>query len=160
MNIDLNPVFGITGKKMDIDYTIKAEDVDEYPRVSDVKVFGSVQNKTDIVTLTITCSYELTCLCDRCAEEITRHIDQKIEHELIKNLEDEQDISYIEVPDGNLDLDELIREDIILNLPYLFLCKEDCKGLCVQCGANLNDGECKCKSPTDPRLSALLDLLD
>ena len=52
------------------------------------------------------------------------------------------------------------EEDVVLNLPSKVLCKDDCKGLCPQCGKNLNDGPCDCKEPVDPRLAGLLELLN
>ena len=67
---------------------------------------------------------------------------------------------YILVPDGKLDLSQLALEDVFLSLPSKLLCSEDCKGICPQCGKNLNEGPCDCKKEIDPRLAALLDLLD
>ena len=45
----------------------------------------------------------------------------------------------------SVELDEDIRQEVLLNLPPRVLCKEDCKGICPQCGADLNNEECKCK---------------
>ena len=60
-----------------------------------------------------------------------------------------------------IDLDELVMSDLLLTLPMKHLCREDCKGLCAQCGKNLNEGDCGCiKKPVDPRLEALRKLLD
>ena len=65
-------------------------------------------------------------------------------------LEKEEDSGeYIQVDDYKLDLDELIRTDILLELPTKFLCKEDCKGLCPTCGKNLNEGACDCQTASD-----------
>ena len=58
-----------------------------------------------------------------------------------------------------LDLDELVIEDVFLSLPSRFLCKSDCKGLCNYCGHDLNESDCGCKKPVDPRLAALQQLL-
>ncbi len=58
-----------------------------------------------------------------------------------------------------VDLTEDMRESIILAFPSYPVCSSDCKGLCAQCGANLNDGPCGCKPPGDGRWSAL-DTLD
>ena len=49
---------------------------------------------------------------------------------------------------------------VLVNWPMKVLCKEDCKGVCQFCGANLNEGQCSCKKPVDPRLEALKQLLD
>ena len=58
-----------------------------------------------------------------------------------------------------IDLTELVREQILLNLPTQTFCKEDCEGFCPQCGANQNLIECKCEqSEIDPRWKALENL--
>ena len=57
-----------------------------------------------------------------------------------------------------LDVDQMILEQIELAMPMKFVCREDCKGLCYKCGADLNEGACLCKGEeTDSRLSALLE---
>ena len=57
-----------------------------------------------------------------------------------------------------LDVDLVVLEQIELSLPMKFLCRVDCKGLCPECGANLNDGKCDCKKEAaDPRLAVLLE---
>jgi uncharacterized protein len=51
-----------------------------------------------------------------------------------------------------LDLGEAIREELILAKPEYVLCRDDCAGLCAQCGKDLNEGPCECEaSATDPR---------
>ncbi len=67
----------------------------------------------------------------------------------------------IPILDGNLvDLTELVRQLLVLNLPSRSLCSPDCKGLCPQCGADLNVTTCKCQQQvTDPRLAPLAELL-
>jgi len=51
---------------------------------------------------------------------------------------------YKNEADQPIDLTEDIREDILLALPQVFLCREDCRGLCPNCGKNLNMGPCGC----------------
>ncbi len=58
-----------------------------------------------------------------------------------------------------IDLTEAIRQGILLELPMVTLCKEDCAGLCSQCGHDLNLGPCDCKPEMDERFSALSTLL-
>jgi uncharacterized protein len=69
---------------------------------------------------------------------------------------DEMEIAYY---DGvALDVNLVILEQIELAMPMNFVCREDCKGLCYKCGADLNEGLCSCKDEeTDSRLSALLE---
>lgn len=59
-----------------------------------------------------------------------------------------------------VDLTEAIRQQILLNLPMVTLCKPDCAGLCVQCGQNLNLGSCGCEPEIDHRMSVLKTLLE
>jgi uncharacterized protein len=60
---------------------------------------------------------------------------------------------------GSIDLSEVIREQMILAIPEVVLCKEDCEGLCDKCGKNLNLLNCKCKEDEiDPRWAALKNL--
>jgi uncharacterized protein len=57
-------------------------------------------------------------------------------------------------------IDNLVRETIILALPLKPLCGEDCKGLCPVCGTDLNKSQCSCvREKTDPRWEKLKDLL-
>ncbi len=62
---------------------------------------------------------------------------------------------------NNIDVKEIVREEILLNLPSHFVCKEDCKGLCQKCGANKNLNPCSCEGKEiDPRWSELKKLID
>jgi uncharacterized protein len=63
------------------------------------------------------------------------------------------------VEEGFVDLEPLIRDNVVPSLPFAPLCREDCLGLCPRCGGDRNLGECTCSEPVaDPRWSALLDL--
>ena len=84
-----------------------------------------------------------------------------VEHVLVTSLNREDNDELILVESQEIDLDELVMSDLLLTLPMKHLCREDCKGLCAQCGKNLNEGDCGCKKkPVDPRLEALRKLLD
>jgi uncharacterized protein len=65
-----------------------------------------------------------------------------------------------EIFDGKtIDLDPIVREQVLLALPMDVVCKDDCKGLCPMCGQNLNEKQCGCESKyVDPRLAVLKDI--
>ncbi len=100
--------------------------------------------------------------CDRCLRPVrvtlplsfTYRFDMKLSPE---ELEQEQDVPCLE---GTfLDCEALIYAQILMDWPFKVLCKEDCKGLCPNCGKNLNDGPCDCEeTPKDPRMAAISDL--
>ena len=59
----------------------------------------------------------------------------------------------------DLDVDRLVYLEVLMSWPLKVLCKEDCKGLCSQCGKNLNFGPCDCvEEPKDPRMAAISDI--
>ena len=61
--------------------------------------------------------------------------------------------------DDHVDLGDMLREEILLALPYAPLCSEACKGLCPNCGKDLNEGPCGCSTaPVDDRFAALRNL--
>jgi uncharacterized protein len=73
---------------------------------------------------------------------------------------EDSDTSVSFYRDDEIDLGALMNEQFYLALPMKPLCREACKGLCAQCGANLNEAPCQCVSGwTDPRLAGLKSLL-
>jgi uncharacterized protein len=73
----------------------------------------------------------------------------------------EDDLTTAYYKDDTLDLGELMHEQFVLALPMKPLCSDACKGLCPECGTNLNKGTCDCKPAwKDPRLAALQGILD
>ena len=79
---------------------------------------------------------------------------------LAEELEGEENDEILLLDNDTVDLSELAREAFILNMPTKTLCREDCKGLCSGCGANLNVEKCRCRKEVDPRLASLAKLLE
>ena len=101
--------------------------------------------------------------CDRCAESYDAPISDSVKIILTKDDEllDQDDVYRINEGTTVVDVTESVRETLILALPEKKLCSQECKGLCAQCGANLNQGECSCdKNQIDPRWEGLKKLLD
>lgn len=119
---------------------------------------------------------ELTVACSRCVEPVKLPIDERLmvtfmpKHEM--PAEDEEapaaegegpevaaeDLDLFPYEGEHVDLEPLFREQFVLAVPYAPLCREDCKGLCPQCGIDRNSGTCACEKPIDPRLAALKNL--
>ena len=132
-----------------------------YPFKTPVLVFAKAENRAGLVKLIIDVEYTYFAPCDRCGMDLKRKYKQRFEHNVVASLSSDSDEEYIEIPDYELELDDLVMADIFLELPSKFLCRKDCKGLCSICGKNLNEGECSCKKNlTDPRLEVLKQLLD
>jgi uncharacterized protein len=106
--------------------------------------------------------------CDRCLKMIELPVNADFELEYITGTEyessevaelTEAEMS-VSVFDGHaLDVDEIVKEQILLAVPTRMLCREDCKGICPQCGTDRNTGECNCETKEiDPRWAALKNL--
>lgn len=127
----------------------------------DVTVKGQIKLSAGVVTLKATVNYRYVGVCDRCMCEIDREQQLQMEHILVVSLNHEDNDSFVLLENYQLPLDALVEEDLILDQPSKVLCNEECRGLCQQCGKNLNEGLCGCRQETvDPRLSVLQQLLD
>ena len=149
MFIELEPVFNNIGEKKEFNYEfVLADSGIKEP----AKVSGLVENRAGVVTLTADVRLDYVASCDRCLRDVPQSLNRQFTHVLTRSLQNEENDELILVEDMHFDLDELLREDILLSLPTKVLCKSDCKGLCPMCGADLNKGPCGCKKPVDPRL--------
>ncbi|MCC8022631.1 MAG: YceD family protein [Clostridiales bacterium] len=158
MKLDLRPVFQEPGSVKALDYKL---DLPAFSR-SGVQVDGTVSNRAGVVTMTGRAAFELEAACDRCAKVFRRRMRVPFEDGLVLELsEPEQDQDeWLLLEDGELDLDAYISSEILLAMPTQLLCRADCKGLCPQCGQDWNEGTCTCRAAVDPRMEALLQLLD
>jgi uncharacterized protein len=110
----------------------------------------------------------LELACGRCLEPFTQAVDQTFDLRYQPHAEntgdgereiEEDDLTTAFYENDEIDLGHLMQEQFLLSLPMKPLCREDCQGLCAQCGTNLNTSRCDC-APVweDPRLAALRDL--
>jgi uncharacterized protein len=107
----------------------------------------------------------LIIFCSRCLKkleypmdiEFCKEIDFKLtEEERAKDLDE---ANYIIGYD--LDVDILMKSEIIIGLPMSLLCSDECKGICMHCGTNLNEKSCDCDNALlDPRMSAIRDIFN
>jgi uncharacterized protein len=103
--------------------------------------------------------------CDRCLQpvEVPVHADFALEYITGSDYESSEAAELTEaemsvsVFDGEaIDVDEVVKEQILLAVPTRMLCREDCKGICPECGIDRNTGQCNCVTEDiDPRWAAL-----
>lgn len=82
-------------------------------------------------------------LCDRCGSSFERNLYLELNEQISPKMSEEDELSY-DMP--IIDLQKVISSYVLLNFPSKVLCREDCKGLCMHCGANLNEGNCDCSN--------------
>jgi uncharacterized protein len=138
---------------------------DPYQIVAPVRLSFDVHKDKDKFRLVGTVRTELELPCSRCLEPYRMPVDQAFDlryHPAAEASSEaetevaEEDLETSVYRDEQIDLNELMREQFYLALPMKPLCHEDCKGLCPQCGTNLNTAPCDCAPEwEDPRLAAL-----
>ncbi len=159
MILDLSPIVNIDGKRISIDFEIDFADNDTgLCFLKPARVQGQLVNMGGSLELSARVDTEIRYTCDRCLECFDREFECSFEEVLKKEdtrLADENpDAIYFQ---GNsVEIDDIVLNNIILSLPLKSLCSEECKGLCPECGQNLNFEKCSCDTRSvDPRFDVL-----
>ena len=101
--------------------------------------------------------------CDRCLEMTGQAFHLTIDKEIdLTGDKEEMRMEEMDFMAGtSLDVDQLIFGEILVSWPMKVLCREDCKGICKKCGANMNLAGCQCpKAELDPRMAAIQDIFN
>jgi uncharacterized protein len=133
--------------------------------VSPVALRMTVHKDRDRFRLVGTVRGVLELSCSRCVDPYELPVNAAFDVRYLPDTEntgdqerevDDDDLTAAFYHDDRIDLAQLIEEQMYLALPMKPLCRPDCRGLCPQCGANLNAEACDCEPHwEDPRLSAL-----
>ena len=123
-----------------------------------ILIKGNVSVKNGVADVKLSVKTKVEYMCSRCLDPFVKELDLIIDERISSN--EQEDESIIALEEGDvLDIKDVVLNNIYLALPLKNLCKEDCKGLCQNCGLNLNHGQCSCViDDIDPRLSALKDI--
>ena len=152
-------------------YNPKSVDLDDETAqiAGPIKVEGTARRSSGIARVKGNLLGNLEIACSRCLQPANFELDTRFEVDFV-TLENYGAASHetelklndlsLSVYDGEqINLDEVVREQILLNLPMQELCKADCAGLCEKCGVNKNAASCDCETKQiDPRWSALKEL--
>ena len=163
MRLHLQKLIHTPGESLPFDFTLDLSEVDvggENPVCEPVLVSGVVKNTAGMLSLEAEASSQLSRCCDRCGKRFRKGQETHIHFLLSQELQDEESDDILLLDGDELDVSELAYTAFILGMDTKNLCSEDCKGLCSGCGANLNEGLCRCKAEVDPRWAALAQFLD
>jgi uncharacterized protein len=137
-----------------------------------VKVQGKLEKSGQTIICQGSLQTGLSATCTRCLEDFSFKVKAKLSVHFIPRVENNKPAEEIELTgvdveqefyeEGRIDLAYPVRDLILLSLPQVRLCREDCAGLCPECGTNLNENKCACKheGSGDPRLAVLQQLKD
>jgi uncharacterized protein len=171
MLLDLNKLHG---HREHVERTFQPEAFD--PQDSEYRVAAPVQLVMDVQKIGPDAfgvagrvSTRLEMQCSRCLEPFEVPVDTEFDLRYVPHTQNagegerevgEDDLATAFYREGMLDVIDLLREQFVLVLPMKPLCSEACRGLCPQCGTNLNRAQCGCAPKwEDPRLAPLKALL-
>lgn len=147
--------------KVNESFTIDDEEFLKETRLDkNVLITGEIYKIKDSLTFSGKLEYVITVECARCLKEFDKKIETKFLADLVEEEDMESDNLQMVITDGTIKMDQAIKQLIYLSMPMKSLCRDDCKGICPNCGVNLNEETCQCEnSITDPRFDKLKDLL-
>ena len=143
-------------------------EIDGTKLAGEANFFGETERVDDKAHVRGTINAAVLIDCTRCLEPVARDFDIIFDDVFVDPSDEPAEAEIILDPDsldesvaidGKIDLAEVVREQIILALPDQVYCRDDCKGLCPECGSNRNLIDCRCtEEEIDPRWSALKKL--
>lgn len=146
MILQLKRLFDNVGESEDISFSVSQDELEQYAQgitlASPISVSGRVYNRAGVVMLDYAVTARLSQTCDRCLKDFEREYSYELSHVCVNEESDNDE--YLVCDNCKLELTDAAVTDLLLQLPTKTLCREDCKGLCQYCGADLNLGSCGC----------------
>jgi uncharacterized protein len=162
MKIELNSIFESIGKCIDINLNEKLSfPEDDFITSTPLNVIGNATNTGKTVLLTLSVKTTLTLECGRCLKKFTHPLTFKIEEQYYRSISEykeltgeieltENDFFYLIENNTSIDLYEILRQNILTNIPIVSVCDSTCEGI------NTNDNS---ENTTDPRFAILQNLI-
>ena len=163
MVINFSDLLSKKNRKKEISLSFELEpfefEGEEIRAIENVNVEGLGISEKDVILIEASVKTKLKLNCSRCLDTFIYPIDIDIEERFTKSKELQEDEELIFEEDDTLDIIQIVENCIISTLPIKRLCKEDCKGLCPECGVNKNVENCNCIDyDVDIRLAKLREL--
>ena len=167
MILNMGPLLRGEITKMEIEYDLTPEAVLDVTFPEDAHIKGYITDDAGYMRLFLHATLIYRGQCARCLEEVSGVFELDFvrtvaaEGSITEEQLEEMDDAYVMIRDGKLDVDEALREELLVCFPMRLLCSEDCPGLCPKCGKPKKDGDCGCPTrEIDPRLAVLKNWLD
>jgi len=161
----LSSEFFVKKERLEIDHS-------DCSLIENVKVNGKFRRVGEDVYFSGEIGTLLKVACTRCLKSFSLPVRNNIRIHFVPRMEEfsagcevevkEEDVEKEVYIEGRIDLSNSLRDQILLDVPFIILCGEDCKGICLVCGNDLNLNQCKCQDDTkiDPRFAVLKNLKD
>ena len=161
MILDLRELIAGTVKTLPFVYDCSGEGLTDDLIDGSVHAEGRVENHAGYLVLNGEAVLSGVFRCARCCKEFEHALHFPMEYKLAEKLAGDDEEEFLLLKDGMLDVAETVREQLLTEMPIRFLCRSNCKGLCLKCGADLNVERCSCDTKEiDPRWAALAGYFD
>lgn len=171
MKLNIALIKDVRGSSLPFDFTVEggalqAEDAEQMSFAAPLVLHGKVTNNGDSLLVEGVLKTVLQLKCGYCLEPFLFTLEEKFCEEFSEGKPEADDTGHDEngpnyFQGDVISFEEMVHDLLVLALPMRPICKEDCKGLCVKCGKNLNYDVCSCHDDDiDPRFSTLKQLLD
>ena len=125
---------------------------------AEIVVDGRLESVHEGILVSANVSGEAKTECSRCLDPLKLEVDVEFQELFAYSLTDEDDLV---ITDETIDLEQVVRDAVVLSLPFNPLCSSDCLGLCVDCGVKLSENpQHEHEAPVDPRWNALKNLME
>ena len=167
MVLNMGPILRGEITRMEIKYDLTPDPVLDVTFPENASVEGYITDDAGYMRLHLTATLPYRGACARCLDPVEGVFSLDFERTVAaegtiseEQLEENED-SYVMIRDGRLDVDEALREELLMCFPMRLLCDEECLGLCPKCGKPKREGNCGCPDKEiDPRLAILKNWLD
>ncbi|HHV29637.1 YceD family protein [Acetivibrio mesophilus] len=156
MKIDISNILKHNGASLNLDFneTVGVNEFmpEEFDFSEPISFKGTLVNAGGIINLDGVLWVTYRTKCSRCLKDIESKMHIVVKEDFVEEGNDKAEEEYT-YQGKFLELEKVMIDNIILNLPVKQVCDEACKGYCPKCGADLNENECKCiNEDIDPRM--------
>ena len=123
-----------------------------------IVIDGRLESVHEGILVSANVSGEAETVCSRCLDPLKLDVDVEFQELFAYSLTDEDDLI---ITDETIDLEQVVRDAVVLSLPFQPICSSDCEGLCIDCGLKIADNPQHVhEAPVDPRWNALKNLME
>lgn len=159
MKLDVSKIVKSEGASLefceDIPFDVITFNGQDFPFTSPARAEGVIKNNGGTLYLEANVHTEFITYCARCLKQLNESFDFSVS-ECFTTADVGDDSDMLPIISNTVDLKGAVEDNFCTSIPFVFLCNEDCQGLCPKCGKDLNDGACECENDdVDPRLAGL-----
>jgi uncharacterized protein len=174
MRIDVKELREHVGNRLEVPLTLQLEPVavggDPVRFTTPITGIGTALNTGESILVQFDLKGEVELQCARCLGRFRQPLSLQFHEEFRRGTPRDGQEGEVEAEDGALfnlypgdeiDVRDVVRQNILLELPMKPLCRAECRGLCPHCGQDLNQGECGCQTESlDPRWAKVRRMLE